>query len=95
MLAKTLPERISRHVVTRALGKGGFGLFDLAHDEQLRRFVAVKVPHSEVVTREEDAEPYLAEEQRRDSQNRHAENVQPALEGTRSMIRCRPSLSGS
>jgi serine/threonine protein kinase/tetratricopeptide (TPR) repeat protein len=27
----------------------------------LRRFVAVKVPHPELVTREEDAEPYLAE----------------------------------
>jgi serine/threonine protein kinase/formylglycine-generating enzyme required for sulfatase activity len=61
LLAKTLPERISRYVVKRVLGKGGFGVVYLAHDEQLRRFVAVKVPHPELVTREVDAEPYLAE----------------------------------
>jgi serine/threonine protein kinase len=61
LLAKTLPERINRYVVKRILGKGGFGVVYLAHDEQLRRFVAVKVPHPELVRREEDAEPYLAE----------------------------------
>jgi serine/threonine protein kinase/formylglycine-generating enzyme required for sulfatase activity len=61
LLAKTLPERISRYIVKRILGKGGFGVVYLAHDEQLRRPVAVKVPHPELITRPEDAEPYLAE----------------------------------
>jgi serine/threonine protein kinase/formylglycine-generating enzyme required for sulfatase activity len=60
-LANTLPERIGRYVVKRILGKGGFGVVYLAHDEQLRRPVAVKVPHLELVARPEDAEPYLAE----------------------------------
>jgi serine/threonine protein kinase/formylglycine-generating enzyme required for sulfatase activity len=60
-MSHTLPERISRYVVKRILGKGGFGVVYLAHDEQLRRLVAVKVPHPELITRAEDAEPYLAE----------------------------------
>src|SRR5215831_21152174 len=57
-----LPERISRYVVKRILGKGGFGVVYLADDpEKLRRLVAIKVPHAELVKRAEDAEPYLAE----------------------------------
>jgi serine/threonine protein kinase len=62
LLANTLPERISRYVVKRILGKGGFGVVYLADDpEKLRRLVSIKVPHGELVTRAEDAEPYLAE----------------------------------
>ncbi len=56
-----LPERIGRYRIHRLLGKGGFGLVYLAHDEQLHRLVAIKVPHSRLVARPEDAELYLAE----------------------------------
>jgi serine/threonine protein kinase len=57
----SVPTHVGRYHIERVLGKGGFGVVYLAHDEQLRRPVAVKVPHPELVTRPEDAEPYLAE----------------------------------
>jgi serine/threonine protein kinase/formylglycine-generating enzyme required for sulfatase activity len=59
--AVRLPERIGRYRVERLLGKGGFGLVYLAHDEQLDRPVTVKVPHAKLVSRPEDAEAYLTE----------------------------------
>src|ERR1700757_2263753 len=55
------PSQIGRYRIERLLGKGGFGLVYLAHDDQLRRQVAVKVPHPERVARAEDAEAYLTE----------------------------------
>jgi serine/threonine protein kinase/formylglycine-generating enzyme required for sulfatase activity len=55
------PQRIGRYRVERVLGQGGFGVVYLAHDDQLQRFVAVKVPHARLVSRPEDAEVYLAE----------------------------------
>jgi serine/threonine protein kinase/formylglycine-generating enzyme required for sulfatase activity len=56
-----LPKRIGRYRIEKVLGKGGFGVVYLAQDEQLNRLVAVKVPHSKLISKPEDAEAYLVE----------------------------------
>jgi serine/threonine protein kinase len=43
------------------LGKGRFGSVYLAHDDELHRLVAIKVPHPGRVTCPEDAQLYLSE----------------------------------
>src|SRR4051794_38202835 len=59
--ASPLPAHVGRYRVERLLGAGGFGLVYLAHDDQLQRPVAVKVPHRKLVDRPEAAQAYLAE----------------------------------
>ena len=44
------PERIGRYRVVKRLGMGSFGTVYLAHDDELRRPVAIKVPRRHRVT---------------------------------------------
>ena len=59
--ANALPQHIGRFRIEKILGQGGFGVVYLAHDEQLQRRVAIKVPKPQFVQRPEDRELYLKE----------------------------------
>jgi serine/threonine protein kinase len=56
-----LPKQVGRYRVERFLGQGTFAVVYLAHDDQLRRLVAIKVPRQGLMAHPEDAELYLTE----------------------------------
>lgn len=58
---ESLPKMIGRYRVEAILGQGGFGRVYLAHDDQLDRPVAIKIPHSDLIASYEDAKLYLTE----------------------------------
>ncbi|QEH32322.1 Serine/threonine-protein kinase PrkC [Aquisphaera giovannonii] len=55
------PARVGRYRVVRRLGQGGFGRVYLAHDDDLDRPVAIRVPNPDRVASPGDVEAYLAE----------------------------------
>jgi eukaryotic-like serine/threonine-protein kinase len=55
------PPRIGRYRIIHRLGQGGFGRVYLAHDDDLDRPVAIKVPNPERITLLEDVEEFLVE----------------------------------
>src|SRR5436190_1172597 len=56
-----LPARLDRYRVAAILGAGGFGVVYKGFDEELQRYVAIKVPHRHRVGAAKDIELYLAE----------------------------------
>ncbi len=55
------PQTIGRYRIEKVLGKGTFGIVYLAHDTQLERTIAIKIPHPKLISKPEDAAAYLAE----------------------------------
>jgi formylglycine-generating enzyme required for sulfatase activity len=56
-----IPAKMGRYEVTRLIGRGGFGAVYLAHDGDLSRRVAIKVPHPEFLRSAAQVESFLNE----------------------------------
>ena len=53
--------KIGRYTILGLLGEGGFGRVFLAHDDDLNRPVAIKVPKPDRISQPEDIDAYLNE----------------------------------
>ena len=60
---KRVIQSIGRYRIEKILGEGGFGVVYLAHDDELKRRVAIKVPQASHIRSPKDAEAYLVEAQ--------------------------------
>ena len=61
VVQRTLPKKLGRYVIQRLLGQGGVGVVYLAHDPQLDRFVALKIPRRERFTTVEQVTNFIQE----------------------------------
>src|SRR5437762_131418 len=59
--SQEMPARLGRYRVLARLGAGGFGVVYKAFDHDLRRDVAIKVPHRHRLHSSQDADAYLDE----------------------------------
>ena len=56
-----VPEFVGRYRIDRLLGEGGFGAVYLARDDELQRFVTVKIPHAHRITSHAGLTAFLTE----------------------------------
>ena len=57
--AVEVPACLGRYQILGVMGQGGFGVVYRGYDDQLRRDVAIKVPHRPHVTSQQDSFGYL------------------------------------
>lgn len=60
---ESLPRHLGRYRVESTLGQGAFGSVYLAQDDELKRLVAIKVPHCHRFAEADDVQEYLSEAQ--------------------------------